>query len=119
LFGFENVKLNLSGQRFEVIYKLYGNEEEAMAKAKDICHEQTVEFPGELIPECAIRDNIIGRVEAFEPCDGGFKAKISYAVESASEELTQLLNVVFGNISIKPGIRVEQVLLPEIMLKKF
>lgn len=119
MFGFENVQLNLSGERFEVIYKLYGSKEEALAKAKDICHEQTVEFPGELIPECDIRENIIGKIEGFELCSGGYKARISYAVESASEELTQLLNVVFGNISIKPGIRVEQVLLPEVMLKKF
>lgn len=119
MFSFENVKLNLSGERFEVIYKLQGSEEEALAKAKDICQEQTVEFPGELIPGGAIRENIIGKIEAFEACDGTFKTRISYAVETASEELTQLLNVVFGNISIKSGIKVEQLLLPEAILKKY
>jgi ribulose-bisphosphate carboxylase large chain len=40
-------------------------------------------------------------------------------VEIAAGELTQFLNVVFGNSSIKPGIRVEHLDLPESMLSSF
>ena len=73
-----------------------------------------MEFPDALIPDGVIRDQILGRIERFEAGpDGGYAAKISYAVEVAGGELTQLLNTVFGNISIKPGIRVESLELPD------
>jgi ribulose-bisphosphate carboxylase large chain len=109
-----------SGDRFSVTYRLFGSEAEARAKAEDICIEQTVEFPAEEVPKGTIRDHVFGRIERFEPWgDDGFKAIISYANEIAAGELTQFLNVVFGNSSIKPGIRVEHLDLPESLLRAF
>jgi ribulose-bisphosphate carboxylase large chain len=109
-----------SGERFSVTYRLFGSETEARAKAEDICIEQTVEFPAEEVPEGIIRDHVFGRIEQFSPWgDDGFKAIISYANEIAAGELTQFLNVVFGNSSIKPGIRVEHLDLPESLLRAF
>lgn len=109
-----------SGNRFSVAYRIFGNEKEARSKAEDICIEQTVEFPADEVPEGIIRDHIFGRIELFERFDQeSFKAIISYAVEIAAGELTQLLNVIFGNSSIKPGIRVEHLDLPESLLKQF
>jgi ribulose-bisphosphate carboxylase large chain len=118
---FDDVQnLKLSGERFSVIYKIFGDREEAYETAKGICLEQTVEFPGELVPEGTIRDSIVGHIEFFEAyTDGCFKAVISYAVESAGNEFTQLLNVIFGNSSIKPGIRVESLELPQSLLKNY
>lgn len=113
-------KLALPSERFTVIYKIFGGEQEAYEKAKDICLEQTVEFPGELVPEGIIADHIVGRIEAFGPFgEGSFRAAISYPVEGAAGELTQLLNMIFGNISIKPSIRVEHLELPQILLQGF
>ncbi len=109
-----------SGDRFFVTYRIFGSEKEARAKAEDICIEQTVEFPADEVPEGIIRDHVFGRIELFEIWDANsFKAVISYAVEIAAGELTQFLNVVFGNSSIKPGIRVEQLSLPESLLRGF
>jgi len=109
-----------SSDRFSVTYRLSGSEQEAYAKARDICIEQTVEFPGELVPEGIIRDHVFGRIESFDPYDAeSFTAVISYAVEIVANELTQFLNVVFGNSSIKPGIRVEHLDLPESLLRSF
>ncbi len=109
-----------SGDRFTVTYRLFGTEKEARNKADDICIEQTVEFPADEVPEGIIRDHVFGRIELFERIDQeSFKAIISYAVEIAAGELTQFLNVVFGNSSIKPGIRVEHLDLPESLLKHF
>jgi ribulose-bisphosphate carboxylase large chain len=109
-----------SGDRFSVTYRIYGSESEARAKAEDICIEQTVEFPADEVPEGIIRDHVFGRIELFERLDQeSFKAIISYAVEIAAGELTQLLNVIFGNSSIKPGIRVEHLDLPDSLLKCF
>lgn len=107
-------------ERFSVVYLLTGNETEAMGKAQDICLEQTVEFPGELVPEGFIREQVLGRIEDFAPAGSAcFRAVISYAPETAAGELTQLFNVIFGNISIKPGYRVERLKLPDSVLQNF
>jgi ribulose-bisphosphate carboxylase large chain len=109
-----------SNDRFCVTYRLFGSKQEARARAEDICIEQTVEFPADEVPEGIIRDHVFGRIELFERFDQvSFKAIISYAVEIAAGELTQFLNVVFGNSSIKPGIRVEHLELPDSLLCRF
>jgi ribulose-bisphosphate carboxylase large chain len=102
----------ISGERFSVSYKLAGDEKTARAIAQDICAEQTVEFPVRCLPPGAIPEELLGRVESFTRADtegNVWNAKISYAGELASGELTQFLNVVFGNISIKKGIQVAAV----------
>ena len=110
----------VSGRRFSVRYRLAGSETEARARAEDICVEQSVEFPEALVPDGMIRDHLLGRVERLEAAPGGWhEAEISFAVEIAGRELTQLLNVMFGNISLKSGIRVEGVELPEELLDGF
>ncbi len=115
-----NPKLNLSGERFAVIYRITGaSEAEARQKAFDVAVEQTVEFPYELTPP-SIQEAIVGRIEQVEPAgEGRWLCRISYAVESAGGELLQLLNVIFGNSSIKPGIRVESLDLPDSILGLF
>lgn len=109
----------ISGERFIVTYRLTGEEQEAYAKARDICVEQTVEYPAELLQPGVIRDEIVGRIESFTKADSAYYADISYAVESTAYELTQFLNVLFGNISIKPGILVEKLDLPPGLLNAF
>ncbi|MFA7096756.1 MAG: RuBisCO large subunit C-terminal-like domain-containing protein [Gammaproteobacteria bacterium] len=115
-----DVRLPLSGERFGVVYRLTGTEAEAHAKARDICVEQTIEFPADLVTGGDIRTHILGRIELLQPApEGGFEATISYAVETTGFELTQFLNVVFGNSSIKPGIRVERLELSPGLLQAF
>jgi len=113
-------RLSVSGERFCVAYRLVGTEAEARAKAADICVEQTIEFPAELVPDDDIRAHIFGRVEDFHPLgENSYQAIISYAVEITAFELPQLLNVIFGNISLKPGIRMEWIDIPDELLKAF
>lgn len=109
----------LSGERFTAVYQLAGTREEAHARAVDVCLEQTVEFPADLVPAGDIEEHIIGRIESFEPSSTGYTAAISFPVEIVGDELTQLLNVIFGNISIKPGIRLRKLTLPDSLLAKF
>lgn len=77
-------------------------------------------FQPTLIGDDDIRGQILGRVEAFHKLDASlFEAIISYAVEISGFELTQLLNVIYGNSSIIPGIRVERLELPDSILQAF
>lgn len=127
-----NVSINLSGERFRVVYRLKGSEGEALQKARDICVEQTIEFPDDLVTGGDIREHILGRIESFQPTEevespepaetvsvSAWEVVISYAIEITGYELTQLVNVIFGNFSLKPGVRVERLELPESLLKSF
>ncbi|MGD2087245.1 MAG: RuBisCO large subunit C-terminal-like domain-containing protein [Candidatus Aminicenantes bacterium] len=114
------VSIKLSGERFKVIYRLKGSEREAHSKAEDICIEQTIEFPADLVKGGDIRDHIFGRIESFQPIEENcWEVIISYAIEITGFELTQLVNVMFGNFSLKPGVRVERLELPGSLLKYF
>jgi ribulose-bisphosphate carboxylase large chain len=110
----------LSGERFRVVYHLMGDRAEARRKAEDIIIEQTIEFPADLAPDGDIRDHVIGRIERLRRLKSGrWEAVISYSNEIAGPDLPQFLNVIFGNISIKPGIRLMALDLPPAMLRQF
>jgi ribulose-bisphosphate carboxylase large chain len=109
--------------RFTVIYRVTGAEPDALATAKDICLEQTVEMPEELLEQLLdkpVADWMRGWLEGFGPVAPDlFEAHISYPIETTAFELAQLLCVAFGNFSMKPGVRVERLLLPEALLSHF
>ena len=118
---FPETSLVLSGDRFTVLYRLAAaNEAEARRKAQGICLEQTVEVPQALLQDDDIRNQVVGRIESLEQTQAGrFAAAISYPIEASAFDLTQLLNVIFGNSSMQPGIRVEEVTLPDTLLRIF
>ena len=115
----DEVLLAQLGGRFSVSYRIAADEKTALEMAKSICVEQTVEFPAAHIECDAIHSDIIGRLEVFEACEGGWRAVISYSDQSATEEFSQFFNVVFGNTSLLPGITVERINLSEQLLKWF
>src|SRR5690606_16250139 len=64
--------------------------------------------------------DVVGHVEHVEPLDDGYyEAVISYPVEASGFELTGLLSVVYGNISMQDRIRVIRFDLPPSLLEKF
>lgn len=114
----ENLVRQLNG-RFAVLYRIAAEEKNALEMAKNICVEQTVEFPAAHIECDAIQEHIIGRLEEFSPCAGGYLARISYSNQCATEEFSQFFNVVFGNSSLIPGITVLHIELSEELLGCF
>jgi ribulose-bisphosphate carboxylase large chain len=110
----------LSGERLGVRYRIRGEQDDAHRKAQDICFEQTVELPAELLPDGDVRDHLPGRIESFTTVSRAqHEALLTYPVESVGMELTQLLNVVFGNSSMRSGIRVQSLALPQSLLQSF
>ncbi len=107
-------------ERFTVEYHIVGDEKTALEQAKIICLEQTVEVNDELVPDGFIRDHIIGQIQHFTALNSQqYSALISYAVDTTAFELTQLLNIIFGNTSIKAGIRVESINLSPSLIRTF
>ncbi|HMQ55569.1 MAG TPA: RuBisCO large subunit C-terminal-like domain-containing protein [Anaerolineae bacterium] len=118
---FPHTHLSLSGERLTVTYSLGAADlATARQRAEGICLEQTVELPAGLLAQDDLGTQVVGRLEALTPRPNRrFEAVISYASETVGDELTQLLNVVFGNTSMQPAIRVEQLSLPPSLLALF
>ena len=114
------IQLPVSGSRFRAVYQLQGDESAARARAQDICIEETIEYPSELVPPGDIREHVFGQIESFDALsDGSWRAVISYADEISGYELPQLINVLFGNISMKPGVRLVELDLSAALLTRF
>lgn len=115
-----NQKLNLSGERFAVEYSLFGTRSDVEQIAFAIIVEDTVEFPYELLPDGEIKDQIVGKIEELtEVSENHFKLVVSYAIEITAFTIAQFLNVVLGNISLMPNIKVERFTLPTSLAAKF
>ncbi len=114
------VTLSVSGLRIRARYALAGPPAETPERAAAIAVEQTIEFPADLIADDDIRRHVMGRVESIEEIEPELSvAELSYAVETTGFELPQLLNVLFGNCSLLPGVRLLDVRLPPEVLARF
>ncbi|MGC8635410.1 MAG: RuBisCO large subunit C-terminal-like domain-containing protein, partial [Candidatus Limnocylindrales bacterium] len=115
-----SVSLSVSGLRITARYALSGPLEDAPSRAAAIAVEQTIEFPADLISDDDIRRYVIGRVESIESTGPALAiAELSYAVETTGFELPQMLNVLFGNCSLLPGVRLIEVGFPSEFLARF
>lgn len=104
----------------EVTYRITGDDPAKVADAIRV--EQTIEFPLELVDRAFIRDVVVGQVTGSRPAGdavGGQLVTIAYDDGVVGGELPQLLNVLWGNVSMLPGVRVEEVVLPESLLVSF
>jgi ribulose-bisphosphate carboxylase large chain len=107
-------------ERLRVTYTLAcAPGEDPAARARDIAVEQTVELPPGCVDESVARW-VVGRVEGVDPCaDGRWRAVVSYDAALVGGEVAQLVNLLFGNISLQRGILVAQVSWPEPLLRRF
>ncbi len=113
----EPTTLSLSGDRIEAVYEFHGDVTEAEARINALRVEQTIEFPADLVPDDDIQREIVGRIESIDVVDSGLvRAVVSYAVETTGYELPQLINVLWGNSALLPGIRLADFTLPDSLL---
>ena len=100
-------------ERIVVIYQVSSDAKEIEARARGIAIEQSVECPMEAIADQRIIDEIVGEVLAIrETAAGVFEVRIGLAAETAPPEPTQLINMLFGNSSLQPGITLQDAILP-------
>ena len=91
-------------------------------RAEAIAREQTLEVPpGAAPPE--IEAAFLGRVAGVEPdpqgARGATRVVVEYAPALFDGSLTQLLNVVWGNVSLMDGVLLTDLELPEWVLQSF
>ncbi|MCB1740839.1 MAG: hypothetical protein KDK91_10745, partial [Gammaproteobacteria bacterium] len=99
-------------------YTLRTTPDTAARLARGIAYEQTVELPEAIVTDRYVNEHVVGRVEDVttlgpERCT----ATIAYSADLASGQLSQLLNLVFGNVSMYPGVQLSALRLPETLLE--
>jgi len=103
-----------------VFYHLECHAGEVEEKASDICIEQTVETARQLISDEWIRDTIVARVESIDEArGGGYDVVVCFNPGLVDRNLTGLLNVLYGNSSLKRGISIRDVQFPGSLLSFF
>lgn len=118
--------------KLQVTYRLSGAcSGDALKLARAIAREQTVEVPPGVGGE-ALEARMIGRLESVEPATAmgwdqprsapnrhatpHFHAGIAYPLAATGTELTQILNVLYGNVGLMNGVRVVDLTLPDEIL---
>ncbi|MFN9732136.1 MAG: RuBisCO large subunit C-terminal-like domain-containing protein [Pseudomonadota bacterium] len=101
-------------------YRIRADAAEAARIARFIAYEQTVELPEALVVDPFLLEQVVGHVLSVAPADDGcFHARIAFEPSLASGQLSQLLNLVYGNVSMYPGIRLQALDLPPAVVAGF
>ncbi|MDI6786721.1 MAG: RuBisCO large subunit C-terminal-like domain-containing protein [bacterium] len=105
---------------FFVTYQIRTTKDNIDEIAEDICLEQTVEVVKNLAQDKWIKENIIGKVkEITQLSNGVFNVLISYSDAITGYQLPQLLNILYGNISLKNNIKIVNLSLSKNFLSHF
>ena len=103
--------------RLSVTYRISGNDPRRVAEAIRV--EQTIEFPFDLAPDW-IQNEIVGQIDFFgESVTGPAEVAISYNPEIFAGQISAFLNVLWGNVSLFPGVRIVGLEIPDSFLKNF
>ena len=112
-----------TGERIVAAYDLHDTGRSPDALAAAIALEQTVEVPQALADASDLPPGVVGEVERIDigaGAEGAARAVLSYdpAVVEAGG-LPALVNLVFGNVSMMPGVRLVDIDFPDHVLAGF
>jgi ribulose-bisphosphate carboxylase large chain len=86
---------------------------QAEAFAQALIREQSVEIPHSLLTQLDLPPDALGTIQSLEAIDEHRQRLIvAYPTHLAANQLPQLLNLLYGNISIQNGIRIVDLELP-------
>ncbi len=91
--------------RIEVLYRVKSDAKSIAARAEAIAVEQSVEMPVSAIDDSFVLAETLGRVENIADLGSGlFDVRIALASSTTGYEAGQLLNMLFGNVSIRDDV---------------
>lgn len=86
-------------------------------RAQAIALEQSLEMPLSGVPDPRIRDIVAGRVDDVrEAADGTAELTLSLHVDTFGHDAGQLMNMLFGNVSLQPDVELVALEAPEAWL---
>ena len=112
-----------TGDRIVATYDLHATDSSPAALAAAIALEQTVEVPQSLVDAAGLPPGVVGEVEGIDAgagAGGAARARLSYdpsVVEAGG--VPALINLVFGNVSMMPGVRLVDLSFPDHVLAGF
>jgi len=95
-----------------VTYQAVCEAKNADTLATAIAWEQTVEVVPEAVHHQRVLDEFVGRVVAVEHHDGVAVIQISYNPDLVCGRVSALFNLIYGNVSMYPGVRVIDMEIP-------
>ncbi|HET6514806.1 MAG TPA: RuBisCO large subunit C-terminal-like domain-containing protein [Thermodesulfovibrionales bacterium] len=106
-----------------ITYAITSSSGEIGKIAEEIALEQTVEVPAEVIGDDRVREEIVGKVVSIHRTDSETEERciveIAYPVIVSNYEIPQFLNLLYGNISFKRGIRIVDMHFPPEFIRTF
>ena len=106
--------------RMTVTYRVRSDAAAIEARARAIAIEQSVETPLAAISDETVLSDIVGEVQSIRELEAGlFEVRIGLAVETTGFEAGQLLNMLFGNISMQEDVTLHDAEIPDAMAARF
>lgn len=102
-------------------YRITGDVKSVEVIARKLIYEQTVELPPELIG-AQLRAEVVGELQSNQADPEHSEArlvKVLYRSYLASSQISQLFNLLYGNISMYSGVRLVELDLPASLLAGF
>jgi ribulose-bisphosphate carboxylase large chain len=92
---------------FDISYRVTVLEGETIdEKIEGICLEQSVELPRSVLSG-EIETKVVGRLSSKKQIgDDLYQVKISWPIDNIGSDISQFLNILYGNISLQAGILV-------------
>jgi S-methyl-5-thioribulose 1-phosphate isomerase len=98
--------------RILATYRITAGESESRVRAEALAAEQSVEMPVSAIGDERIVREIVATVEELRPHAGEFEVVLGIAPATTGNEVSQLMNMLFGNCSLQPEIELVDVAFP-------
>src|SRR3984893_18529085 len=103
-----------------VVYRVRSDARSIADRARSIAVEQSVEMPVSAIEDARVRADIVGKVEGIDELESGlFEGRVALAAETAGNDPGQLLNMLFGNISLHDDVALHDVEVPQGLAVEF
>lgn len=99
-----------------VTYRYTGENPQEIADSIRV--EQTIEFPYDLAPRW-IQEDVVGDIVSLESVGNIHTFTIAFNTDVTAQELPQFLNVVWGNVSLFPNVKVIDIKIPDSLLAHF
>src|ERR1700693_1857215 len=94
-----------SPDRILATYRITTSESESRVRAEALAVEQSVEMPLAAIGDERVLKEVGATVEETRPQGGEFDVVLGIAPATTGNEASQVMNMLFGNCSLQPEVR--------------
>ena len=98
--------------RILATYRITASESESRVRAEALAAEQSVEMPASAIGDERVLKEVVATVESIRPHAGDFEVVLGIAPVTTGNEASQLMNMLFGNCSLQPEVKLIDVAFP-------